>query len=204
MNLNYLQFNHYNRGLHKIETDNILLITPNERLTTKHLAELDLSSIPADLFQAKAGTQMTFQSEGIQVIEITSSPPRRPEKDSSLTSPGSGRRISSSLTKDTKDQAENHGLPFVIPSTRTDLHSIQCHLRTGGHGRGKRMITFSNVRQAILVDYCTGTSMRTDMARSSTSLTSLTRSSRPDPTMVCMQTSSPSTSNGESTRTTRR
>ncbi len=71
MNLNYLQFNHYNRGLHKIETDNILLITPNERLTTQHLAELDLSSIPADLFQAKAGTQMTFQSEGIQVIEIT-------------------------------------------------------------------------------------------------------------------------------------
>lgn len=71
MHLNYLQFTHYNRGSHKIVIDNILLITPNERLTTQHLSELDLSSIPAALFQTRTGSQMTFRSEGIQVIEIT-------------------------------------------------------------------------------------------------------------------------------------
>lgn len=71
MHLNYLQFIHYNSGQHQVDLDNILLITPNERLTTQHLTELDLSSIPAGLFQTKTGSQQTFRAEGIQVIEIT-------------------------------------------------------------------------------------------------------------------------------------
>jgi len=71
MHLNYLQFIHYNTGQHHIKLDNILLITPNERLTTQHLHELELSSIPAGLFQHRTGSQQTFRADGIQIIEIT-------------------------------------------------------------------------------------------------------------------------------------
>ena len=43
LHLNYHQFLHYNPDL----LDNILLITPNEGLSEQHLAELEISGIPA-------------------------------------------------------------------------------------------------------------------------------------------------------------
>jgi hypothetical protein len=71
MHLHYLQFLHYNRGQNRVSIDNILLITPNERLSEQHLEELELSGIQASPFQIRSGSQQTFQHEGLQVIEIT-------------------------------------------------------------------------------------------------------------------------------------
>lgn len=71
MHLHYLQFLHYNQEPNKLLIDNILLITPNERLSQQHLEELRLSGIHAIPFQIQPGSQQTFQHEGLQVIEIT-------------------------------------------------------------------------------------------------------------------------------------
>jgi hypothetical protein len=53
VHINYLQFMHYNRGPHKIELDNILLITPSESLSNQHLNEMQQSGIPCELFQSQ-------------------------------------------------------------------------------------------------------------------------------------------------------
>lgn len=71
LHINYLQFMHYNTGPHRINLDNILLITPNESMTTQHLAELAKSSIPAEAFQPRGGFfASTVAPSIIQVIDI--------------------------------------------------------------------------------------------------------------------------------------
>lgn len=54
LHINYLQFIKYNQGKHKIELDNILLITPNESLSNQHLEEMRKSGIPCELFQSQS------------------------------------------------------------------------------------------------------------------------------------------------------
>lgn len=53
LHINYLQFMKYNKGRHKIELDNILLITPNESLSSQHMEEMRKSGIPCELFQSQ-------------------------------------------------------------------------------------------------------------------------------------------------------
>lgn len=77
MHLNYLQFLHYNRRSGK-PLDNILLITPNERLTAQHLEEMRLSGIPCERFSsaqsglslAQSGLSLAHR-DVVRAIEIT-------------------------------------------------------------------------------------------------------------------------------------
>jgi len=71
LHFNYLQFMHYNTGPHRINLDNIILITPNESLTNQHLTELAKSGIPAEAFQIRGGLfASTVTPTVVQVIDI--------------------------------------------------------------------------------------------------------------------------------------
>jgi len=71
LHFNYLQFMHYNTGPHRINLDNIILITPNESLTNQHLTELAKSGIPGEAFQLRGGLfASTVTPTVVQVIDI--------------------------------------------------------------------------------------------------------------------------------------
>jgi hypothetical protein len=67
LHLNVHQFRHYNTE----PLDNILLITPNEGLSTQHLEELAASGIPARRFDLNHSSLWTGGKDVVQVIEIT-------------------------------------------------------------------------------------------------------------------------------------
>lgn len=67
LHLNYHQFLHYNKD----PLDNVLLVTPNEGLSEQHLAELEVSGIPARRFDLNYGGLLTGGKNAVQVIEIT-------------------------------------------------------------------------------------------------------------------------------------
>ena len=70
--LHYLQFMEYNRGPHRLTFDNVLLITPDERLTVQHLREMRLSGIPGEQFSGASvtGYFATGASDTVKVIDI--------------------------------------------------------------------------------------------------------------------------------------
>ncbi len=65
MHINYLQFLHYNGDA---PLDNILLITPNGRLTNQHLDEMRLSDIPCERFEPEGGASL---GNVVRATEIT-------------------------------------------------------------------------------------------------------------------------------------
>ncbi len=66
--INYHQFLHYAREARQ-EIDNILLITPNDNLTTQHLEEMEASGIPCARFSlTESGLGM---KDTVRVFEIT-------------------------------------------------------------------------------------------------------------------------------------
>ncbi len=76
MHINYLQFLKYNEGKHKINYDNILLITPNAGLTEQHMKELQLSNIPCAYYQegsnvCNVNALASTNYPVVKVIEIT-------------------------------------------------------------------------------------------------------------------------------------
>lgn len=81
LHINYLQFMDYNTGPHRINLDNIILITPNETMTGQHLKELGKSSIPADIFQPRGGLfASTVAPSIVHVIEIYKLTEQDPKK----------------------------------------------------------------------------------------------------------------------------
>jgi len=72
LHINYIQFLRYNRGPHHIKLDNILLIPPTESLANQHIAELQKSNIPCELFQSQSiGYFSQFADPNvIKVIDI--------------------------------------------------------------------------------------------------------------------------------------
>jgi len=71
MNINYWQFIHYNKGPHKINYENIILITPSDEMSNQHLEELKTSGIPAILFQGDtAGYFTTEDKNTVKVLSI--------------------------------------------------------------------------------------------------------------------------------------
>ena len=71
MNINYWQFMHYNKGPHKIDYENIILITPSDEMSDQHLRELKTSGIPAILFQGDTDGYFTTEDKNtIKVISI--------------------------------------------------------------------------------------------------------------------------------------
>jgi len=67
LHINYYQITHYLTQAKLPPYENILLITPNAGLSQQHLNELQLSGIPACLFQQSA----TVLPGTVQIIEIT-------------------------------------------------------------------------------------------------------------------------------------
>lgn len=67
MHLNYRQFLHYNTE----PLDNVVLITPNEGLTTQHIAEMNASGIPCRRFDLETSGLPGLDADTVQVIEIT-------------------------------------------------------------------------------------------------------------------------------------
>jgi len=71
MNINYWQFMHYNKGPHKINYENIILVTPSDEMTNQHLEELKTSGIQAIQFQGDtAGYFATEDKNTIKVLSI--------------------------------------------------------------------------------------------------------------------------------------
>ncbi|MEM3824002.1 MAG: DEAD/DEAH box helicase family protein, partial [Candidatus Bathyarchaeia archaeon] len=71
MNINYWQFMHYNKGPHKINYENIILITSSDEMSNQHLEELETSGIPAILFQGDtAGYFTTEDKNTVKVLSI--------------------------------------------------------------------------------------------------------------------------------------
>lgn len=73
MHINYWQLLVYNKGPHKIDFDNIILITPTEDLTRQHIRELEESGVKATQFQGETGGYFVNQEEEkhrIKVIDI--------------------------------------------------------------------------------------------------------------------------------------
>jgi len=74
MHINLLQFRHYLSRFPRQapRIDQVILITPNERLSEQHLAELALSGISAQRFSSSGGALDMFRGieSAVQVIEI--------------------------------------------------------------------------------------------------------------------------------------
>ncbi|RLI40764.1 hypothetical protein DRO69_12485, partial [Candidatus Bathyarchaeota archaeon] len=71
MNINYWQFLHYNKGPHKINYENIILITPSDEMTNQHLEELKASGIPAIQFQGDTAGYFTYEDRNtVKVLSI--------------------------------------------------------------------------------------------------------------------------------------
>jgi len=69
MHINILQLKRYNQGQHKIDFENILLITANDDMTEQHLDELAISNIEAESFD---GTKTTYNFTNINIIKVLS------------------------------------------------------------------------------------------------------------------------------------
>lgn len=68
MHVNIKQFLHYSKG----EVHNrIILLTPNEGLSSQHLREFDLSNINAAIFNKSAKCGGMFQGNDVEIIEIS-------------------------------------------------------------------------------------------------------------------------------------
>lgn len=71
MHCNLLQFQYY-ADLHHANAsiNRILLLTPNEGLSLQHLRELELSNIPAELFQKQSMSGLRIGTSGVEIIDI--------------------------------------------------------------------------------------------------------------------------------------
>lgn len=71
MHINILQYLHYLRAHNREkEINRIILLTPNEGLSKQHLKELELSGLPAELFDKNAGGLLVSSDKKIEIIDI--------------------------------------------------------------------------------------------------------------------------------------
>ena len=72
MHINYLQFMKYNHGHHKIDYDNIILITPNRGLSEQHMKYMKESNIPCEYFlESEESYLISKRKIPVKIIEIT-------------------------------------------------------------------------------------------------------------------------------------
>lgn len=69
MHINIKQYLHYAKKYHAKPLNRILILTPNEGLSSQHLQELYLSDFNAELF-SKQGRSGFFSGKSIEVIDI--------------------------------------------------------------------------------------------------------------------------------------
>jgi hypothetical protein len=71
MHINLLQFKKYNKGPHKIEYENIILISPTSEMSQQHLSEMTLSGITADIYTGTGGYFSKFiESDSVKITDI--------------------------------------------------------------------------------------------------------------------------------------
>lgn len=69
MHINIKQYLHYAKKYHYTNNNKVLLITPNEGLSSQHLEEFALSNINAEIFSKTTGS--LFSGDLVEIIEIT-------------------------------------------------------------------------------------------------------------------------------------
>ena len=69
MHINIKQYLHYAKKYHYKNNNKVLLITPNEGLSSQHLEEFELSNITAEIFSKSSGS--LFSGDLVEIIEIT-------------------------------------------------------------------------------------------------------------------------------------
>lgn len=69
MHINILQFLYYQKKKNTNPINKILLVTPNEGLSSQHLEEFALSDIEAEIFSKSTG--MVFSAAKVEIIEIS-------------------------------------------------------------------------------------------------------------------------------------
>jgi len=70
MHLNLLQFLEYNKGSHKLDYENIILVTSDDSMSEQHKKELHQSGIPADLFDGSTGGYFSDSKDKVKIISI--------------------------------------------------------------------------------------------------------------------------------------
>ncbi|MDK2888848.1 MAG: hypothetical protein PWP72_1726 [Thermoanaerobacter sp.] len=71
MHVNILQYMHYLKAYgREKEINRIILLTPNEGLSRQHLRELELSGLPAELFDKNRGGLLVSSDRKIEIIDI--------------------------------------------------------------------------------------------------------------------------------------
>lgn len=69
MHINIKQYLHYAKKYHYTNNNKVLLITPNDGLSSQHLEEFELSKINAEIFSKSSGSM--FSGQKVEIIEIT-------------------------------------------------------------------------------------------------------------------------------------
>ena len=122
MHVNLLQFRHYGKKYGREEVDNVLLITPNEGLSTQHLGEFAESGISAERFTENQNGRVI----DIQVIEITKLADESGdktiatdllEKNNLIFIDEGHRGISGDQWKKRRDQLSKEGFAFEYSAT---------------------------------------------------------------------------------------
>ena len=70
MHLNLLQFLEYNKGPHRLDYENIILVTSDDNMSMQHKRELHRSGIPADLFDGTTGGYFSQSRDKVKIISI--------------------------------------------------------------------------------------------------------------------------------------
>lgn len=70
MHLNLLQFQEYNKGLHRLEYDNIILVTSDDNMSRQHKDDFQKSGIPADLFDGTISGYFHTDKDKVKIISI--------------------------------------------------------------------------------------------------------------------------------------
>ncbi len=70
MHLNLLQFRHYNKGPKAIQYENTIVIAPTGDMSEYHFKELELSGIPAEIYEGQYGYFAFEEKDKVKVIDI--------------------------------------------------------------------------------------------------------------------------------------
>jgi len=70
MHLNLLQFQEYNKGPHRLDYDNIILVTSDDNMSKQHKEDFQQSGIPADLFDGTTSGYFHADKDKVKIISI--------------------------------------------------------------------------------------------------------------------------------------
>jgi hypothetical protein len=71
MHLNILQFLEYNKGLNKLDFENIILVTSNDKMSEQHKKDFQKSGISADLIDGTTRRASSQKKNSVKIISIS-------------------------------------------------------------------------------------------------------------------------------------